>query len=587
MADSGKPPLPQGVAYGLVCGFGIVFALTMNIITWVSRKYLHESTDTNMLMTAKKSVKSGLVAAAVVSSWCYAATLLNSVRLTYLFGFAGLWWFVAGATVQILLYAIMAIELKRRAPRANTILEALRIRFGTRTHIVFFCYGVSVQVLITAALLLGGSAAFSVTTGANIIAMNYLIPFGVVVYTYLGGLKSTILSDYLHTIIIYVILLVFMFKVMAVQSLPVLGSPGALWDLLQSPDVMVAGGATGAKDGSYLTMQSGQALLLAGVILVSGFGSVFVDPSYGQKAIAGEPGAVVMGYFYGAFAWFSIPLGLCATMSYVAIALANTEYWPLEGGVTAYQINNAMILPLAAEAVMGKGGAVAVVLMVFMAVTSSFSAEIIAHASIVTFDVYHPYINPTASDERLNTFATGLNYSGISMGWILEFLGVVLGSAVVPIILAVNSAHPLEPRPGDKVYSHEDTADIGDDWDPTGLARASRNAKIVSAVMVIIFLIIIPFSLYGSGYVFSRNFFTGWTVVVFIWSFVAAGIIWFLPLWQARETWVGVIRGIFGQGGQAAKIGEKDDAAGSPVEELLTVDKGPNSPDEEKTVESR
>jgi hypothetical protein len=29
-----------------------------------------------MLMTAKKSVKSGLVAAAVVSSWCYAATIL-------------------------------------------------------------------------------------------------------------------------------------------------------------------------------------------------------------------------------------------------------------------------------------------------------------------------------------------------------------------------------------------------------------------------------------------------------------------------------------------------------------------------------
>ncbi|KAI0143392.1 hypothetical protein BJ166DRAFT_629762 [Pestalotiopsis sp. NC0098] len=679
MSDSGTPPLPQGVAYGLVCGFGIVFALTMNLITWVSRKYLHESTDTNMLMTAKKSVKSGLVAAAVVSSWCYAATLLNSVRLTYLFGFAGIWWFVAGATVQILLYAIMAIELKRRAPRANTILEALRIRFGTRTHVVFFCYGVSVQILITAALLLGGSAAFSVTTGANIIAMNYLIPFGVVVYTYLGGLKSTILSDYLHTIIIYGILLVFMFKVMTGPSLPVLGSPGALWDLLQSPEAMMTGGATGAKDGSYLTMQSGQALLLAGVILVSGFGSVFVDPSYGQKAIAGEPGAVVMGYFYGAFAWFSIPLGLCATMSYVAIALANTEYWPLEGGVTAYQINNAMILPLAAEAVMGKGGAVAVVLMVFMAVTSSFSAEIIAHASIVTFDVYQPYINPTASDQRLklvshvsltafalfsSTFATALNYSGISMGWILEFLGVALGSAVVPIILAVNSAYvspaymsfaapvgsicalaswlgsakgmygevtvttlyenwvmfigctvglfvpliiyaamwplhrtpydwdrlflmqPLEPRPGDKMYSREDVADIGDDWDPVGLARASRNAKIVSSVMVLIFLIIIPFSLYGSGYIFSRNFFTAWTVVVFIWSFVAAGLIWFLPLWQARKMWMNVVRGVLGRGNRVPKVDSEEVARGQ-AEDFVVPEKHLDTADVEKVGETR
>lgn len=187
------------------------------------------------------------------------------------------------------------------------------------------------------------------------------------------------------TIVIFVILLVCMFKVMAVESLPVLGSPGKLWDLLQSQT-----GAYGAKDGSYLTMQSGQGLILGVVILVSGFGSVFVDPSYGQKAIAGEPNAVINGYFFGAFAWFSIPLGLCATMSYVAIALSETQYWPVSGGVTAYQINNALILPLAAQAVMGKGGAAAIILMVFMAVTSSFSAEIIAHASIVTFDIYKP-----------------------------------------------------------------------------------------------------------------------------------------------------------------------------------------------------
>jgi hypothetical protein len=66
-------------------GFGIVFALLMNGITWVGRKYLNESSvniirshqmelladlsqDTQMLMTAKKSVKTGLVASAVVSS---------------------------------------------------------------------------------------------------------------------------------------------------------------------------------------------------------------------------------------------------------------------------------------------------------------------------------------------------------------------------------------------------------------------------------------------------------------------------------------------------------------------------------------
>lgn len=219
------------------------------------------------------------------------------------------------------------------------------------------------QILVTAALLLGGSAAFTVTTGASTIAMNYLIPLGVVVYTYLGGLKSTFLSDYIHTIVIFVILLITMFKVMTPNDrVPILGSPGKLWDLLQTAAVETP--AIGAKDGSYLTMSSGDGLLLAGVILVSGFGSVFVDPSYGQKAIAGQATAVVKGYFYGAAAWFSIPLGLCATMSFVAVVLQNTEYWPVSGGVSAYQINNALILPLAAQAMMGTGGAVAVILMV-------------------------------------------------------------------------------------------------------------------------------------------------------------------------------------------------------------------------------
>lgn len=165
------------------------------------------------------------------------------------------------------------------------------------------------------------------------------------------------------------ILLITMFKVMASSSVPILGTPGKLWDLLTP--MATESSCFGAKDGSYLTMQSGQGLLLGAIIVVSGFGSVFVDPSYGQKAIAGEASAVVKGYFWGAFAWFSIPLGLCSTMSFVAVVLQNTEYWPVAGGVTAYQINNALILPLAAQAIMGTGGAVAIILMVLSSMCRS------------------------------------------------------------------------------------------------------------------------------------------------------------------------------------------------------------------------
>lgn len=76
-----------------------------------------------MFNTAGRTVKSGLVASAVVSSWTWAATLLQSSSVCYRYGVSGPFWYASGATVQILLFATLAIELKRRAPNAHTFLE--------------------------------------------------------------------------------------------------------------------------------------------------------------------------------------------------------------------------------------------------------------------------------------------------------------------------------------------------------------------------------------------------------------------------------------------------------------------------------
>lgn len=51
-----------------------------------------------------------------------------------------------------------------------------------------------------------------------------LIPTGIVMYTYHGGLKATFQSDYLHTIVIYAALCLFSIYVYAVAD--DLGSPG-------------------------------------------------------------------------------------------------------------------------------------------------------------------------------------------------------------------------------------------------------------------------------------------------------------------------------------------------------------------------
>ena len=62
-----------------------------------------------------------------------------------------------------------------------------------------FCF--LTNIIVTAMLLLGGSAVVNALTGVNIYAASFLIPLGVIVYTLAGGLKATFLASYIHSVI--------------------------------------------------------------------------------------------------------------------------------------------------------------------------------------------------------------------------------------------------------------------------------------------------------------------------------------------------------------------------------------------------
>jgi hypothetical protein len=93
--------LGQGAGYGIIIGFGALFALGMWGLAILLAKFHNEVQGSEMFMTAKRSVRTGLVASAVVSSWTIAATLLTSSTWAFEFGVSGAYYYGAGATVQI------------------------------------------------------------------------------------------------------------------------------------------------------------------------------------------------------------------------------------------------------------------------------------------------------------------------------------------------------------------------------------------------------------------------------------------------------------------------------------------------------
>ena len=432
--------LPEWIGWAIVVGLGAVFAVIITIEVKIEEKYLGLTQTSEMFNTAGRTIKTGLTAAAIVSAWTWAATLLQSSTVAYQYGISGPFWYAAGASIQVLLFGILAIELKRKAPNAHTFLEIIRARFGNGSHKVFLVFALMTNMIVTAMLLLGGSAVVNGLTGMDISIAAILIPIGVMIYTLVGGLKATFVADYMHTIIIFVVILTFVTAVYVNQDIT--GGIEGMYDkLVKAAELRpIEGNAAGA----FLTMASIGGLMFGIINIVGNFGTVFVDQAYWQRAIAAKPTSTVKGFLLGGVCWFAIPFTLATTMGLTAVAL--------DVDLTPEQVQLGLVVPAAATALMGEVGAIMVLTMLFMAVTSAGSAELIAVSSIITYDIYRTYVNPKASGKKLvkisritivgfglgmGGLAVVLLHMGLSLGFVYLAMGIIIGAAVVPIALTI------------------------------------------------------------------------------------------------------------------------------------------------------
>ncbi|KAI9063673.1 urea transporter [Trametes sanguinea] len=441
-----EPVLPQGAGYGVVVGIGLFFSAFMLSLTAIQARYTGFSPkNSEEFNSASRSVKPGLIASGIVSAWTWAATLLQSSAVAYKDGISGPWWYGSGATVQVLLFAQLAAKLKLNAPHAHTWLEIVAARWGTVAHLVFMFFGLATNIIVSSMLILGGSATVNALTGMNTIAACFLIPLGVAIYVVVGGMRATLLCDYTHTAVLFAIIFVFVYTVYATSDK--IGSFRAMHDLLQkaSEAAPVAGNA----HGSYLTMRSKNGLIFGVINVIGNFATVFQDQAYWQRAIASRPATCVKAYLLGGIAWFAIPFMFSTTLGLSAVALRGD---PAMRTLTPADVSAGLPASAAAAALLGKSGAAALLIVLFLAVTSATSAELIAVSSILTYDVYKKYFNPQATEAQIlkvshamvAAFAIVMGllgliffYIGISMGWLYEFMGVVLGSAVVPIAMCI------------------------------------------------------------------------------------------------------------------------------------------------------
>ncbi|KAH7133672.1 Sodium:solute symporter family-domain-containing protein [Dactylonectria macrodidyma] len=696
---SGLEVLSQGFGYGIVVGIGGFFALFMLALTYFQNRYTAFSTrNAEEFNTASRSVKPGLIATGIVSSWTWSATLLTSSTFAYSYGISGGMWYAANGTLQILLFGLIAIKIKAHAPGAHTFPEIVLSRHGRFAHLSYWFFGMATNMLVGSCLVLGGSQVVAALSGVNVYAACWLIPFVVAAYVVSGGLRSTFIADYTHTVILYIAILVFGFTVYE-PSGP-LGGLDGFYDLLVEASEKMP--VERNHNGSYLTFHSVDGLIFAWNLLIAGFANVWLDQAYWQRAIASQPHTSVKAYIAGGIAWYGIPFGFATAMGLGCVALtANPSFPTYPEPLTAAQNGAGLSAPATAIAILGKGGAGLMLLLLFMAVTSATSAELIAASSLLTFDIYKTYIRPRASSTELVNISHGgillyasllagfcciLNAVSIDLTWILTVLGVIVGGGVFPVALVLlwprmswvatcaspwaglasgltawfvvtkrrngtinvhTSGEPLNALAGNVTsvmtglllaivlsfvfpakYSSSDpeavardakikgirvsegknadasgskaqpdmltekpvastsnrpgtgnieSLDIGqvesqttpqtgtamdeelsdqsgspfiEPMDHKEIKKATRLAIVANAIFILVAVLLVPYTLFGSSWTFSRAGFKGWCVMSFIWVWVGMFICVFWPPFESRSSIARIFKGIFSDMGK-------------------------------------
>merc|ERR1711936_646545 len=296
-----KPTVSLQAALLIFLGVGI-FAVFIAQAFQMVRKYVYRDADNlDTAFDAGGKVSIGLTATTIVSQWTWSATLLQSSTVASKYGISGPYRYAGGATIQIILFSVLSIMLKTRAPGAKTFLRVIKARFGKRTHQVFCLFAFFTNLIVMMSLTIAGTTVLNslvADLSPELAAMLLAAVIGG--YTLIGGLGATFYVSYFNTALIFILIIMLVVEVFYnpfKNPENPFGSSESVFEFIacwKTPNDDI-----GNKGQSYLTFFSSGGLVFGIVNIVGNFGTVFCDQAYWQSSVAAKPLQGVWGFIAG------------------------------------------------------------------------------------------------------------------------------------------------------------------------------------------------------------------------------------------------------------------------------------------------
>lgn len=459
----------QGVTLIVCFGiFGVFVAFTHRLIrTFV----FYDDYLVDTYFDAGGEANFAMVACCVVAKRLWVASYTFSTADVRAFGIVGHFWYSASGVIHLLLFAILASEIRIKAPGARTFLQVIRSRFGQAAHVIVMIFAFVTNIIVAGLVMSEGTRILTwLCQDIDQYVVLAILTCAVGIYTFVGGLGGAMYMAYFCVACIVAICLVY-FSDSAFNSLD---RPDYRYTEFFR-ETHTAALCAEPTSGSLLTFLSRGGLLEGVVFALAGFSSVFVNQGFWLTAISARAPHSVWGYLTGAFVWFSIPFLLSFVLGMGYWKLSVDLGMPL---VSDKQAEFGAIPVVVSQQLLGRFGDFMMYSLTLAVVLGAVSSEILSISSIVVYDIYQTYVtsfdfnqvdtdvSSPCIDEgqgvgeeaylRYNRKCVVVQFASVAMvaalvypialvvmvigmepQWLFNFLGVVVGSAVIPVVLAV------------------------------------------------------------------------------------------------------------------------------------------------------
>ncbi|SDZ85963.1 Na+/proline symporter [Haloplanus vescus] len=352
----------------LVAVSAVVLLAFAALGAWYARGRIETVED---YITARDSTGGGALTATLVASSMGAWILFSPAEAGAAFGgITAVAGYAAGSALALAGFAVIGPRIRDRLPEGHSLTEYAHARYGTAMYTYVLVVSVAYMFVFLAAEFTGIASALSLIAGVPGWQTAAAVGVTVLAYTGYGGLRASMVTDTVQTVLILPLLIV-----SVVVTLVALGGTDAAHATVveASPELLDLGSATGLEFGAY--------------VVVAVVGAEMLNQAWWQRVYAARDAATLRRSFLVAAVAVVPMVFLAGIFGPIAVGLGLVEA-PADASVSFFLVVNEVLPDPAVIAV-----AVLAVLLVVSSADTLFNAI----ASIVTVDL--PRLTGLAGDD--------------------------------------------------------------------------------------------------------------------------------------------------------------------------------------------